>query len=266
MESLLTQSYENFEAILSIDGDDEQTEKACLGFLKDKRIFLKRQKQRLGWVENTNWVLSQAKGEFVTVLPHDDLWHRQYLEKLLNLLLKRPKCVLAYCDVATFGLRKTFDRPDHIIIQKSLKGPLHKRQLSFIKKHFNAVGFRGLIRKEALDNVGLIVGNVYNDFAADTLWMAKFARVGELHRLPRALYRKRYHRGNTHFQWQEFSLKEQRNAWNNHCMELLKDFLPYVDKQNLRREILFASVKRLLKGPRRFRIFRDITTLSPTGA
>src|SRR4051794_20883932 len=75
------------------------------------------------------------------------------------------------------------------ISQPSVIGSSQERGLALLSEHYNAVAYRGLIRGSMLRKVPLISGNPFNNFAADTVWMARLARVGDLVRVPRLLYR-----------------------------------------------------------------------------
>jgi hypothetical protein len=95
--------------------------------------------------------------------------------------------------------------------------------LLYLGRNFDGTGFRGVIGKGVLDASGGLENNPFNDFAADTLWLGKIARQGELHRVPYPLYKKRYHSNNTHLRWFEEKKEHQRRAWEQHCLDLLHE-------------------------------------------
>src|SRR5689334_4762631 len=63
---LQSQTFADFEAIISVDGGDEGTAAACRPFLSDKRFRMVVQPQRLDWGGNFNWLLQQDLKEFFT--------------------------------------------------------------------------------------------------------------------------------------------------------------------------------------------------------
>jgi len=96
IKSLLTQSYNNFELIISDNASTDDTKSICLEFAKkDKRIRYIRQKKNMGMVANFNFVLKKAKGEYFMWASSDDFWHKEFIKKLYSLLEKNKDAVLA---------------------------------------------------------------------------------------------------------------------------------------------------------------------------
>lgn len=217
LASIISQTYTHLEIIISVDGNDLTTY-AIKDIVADPRICFLLQEQHLGWVKNTNATLKQAKGAYVVIVPHDDLIDPQYIEILVEHLNLHPECVLAYTDLTLFYPDKTLLTP---IIQPSLIGKPDERLSNFILNHFSAVGFRGLFRCEVLQKGGLSECQI-DGYAADTLWMAQLACLGELHRLPYNFYTKRMHENNTHQKWFKWSETKMKEAWKIHCKSLFR--------------------------------------------
>ena len=59
LDCLQRQTYENFEAIISVDGNDQETAEACKPFLADPRFRMVVHPTRLDWSGNFNWLLQQ---------------------------------------------------------------------------------------------------------------------------------------------------------------------------------------------------------------
>ncbi|MBA2565480.1 MAG: FAD-dependent oxidoreductase, partial [Gemmatimonadetes bacterium] len=184
------QAHDELEVVISLDGAEPGSEELCRPFLEDSRFRLVVQPEQLGWVGNTNWLMSQVQTPFWCYQAQDDLIDPGYVEALLEHARRAPEAAVVYCDIEAFGLRS------FRISQPSVTGGASARQLSLLYAHHSAVAFRGLTRIEALRESGGIRPNEVDDFSADTTWMAAAARWGELHRVPSGLYRKRYHVGN----------------------------------------------------------------------
>ncbi|GGK57855.1 glycosyltransferase family 2 protein [Rufibacter glacialis] len=91
VNSILKQTYLNFELIISDDGSTDGT-REWLSTLKDHpkvRLFL--QERNMGYVANKNFAISQAKGEFITQNDSDDVSCFSRLEKQVQVCLKNPK-------------------------------------------------------------------------------------------------------------------------------------------------------------------------------
>lgn len=95
--SLLDQDFTDFEVIVSDEASTDDSAAVIGGFARrDSRIRLTRQPARLGLVENFNWCLSQARGDYVKFLLADDkLARKDALGRLVNMLDGDPRVVLA---------------------------------------------------------------------------------------------------------------------------------------------------------------------------
>ena len=90
IESVQAQTYSRWELCLA-DGspEDESMNRVLREYVKkDSRIRVRRMKENLGIVENTNAALAMAKGEFVGFLDHDDLLAPDALYELAKCLQK----------------------------------------------------------------------------------------------------------------------------------------------------------------------------------
>jgi GT2 family glycosyltransferase len=244
LESVLRQRDASFTVCISIDGSDSASAKACRPFLADGRVRMIIQEQRLGWVRNSAAVLTAAladKADYTCIQPHDDIIDENYLAELLVAAESNPAAAVVYSDLVTFG--PSVDAC--VISQPSVIGSPQQRGLTLLSDHYNAVAYRGLIRGSMLRKVPLISGNPFNNFAADTVWMARLARVGDLLRVPRVLYRKRYHTRNTHTQWSRWRKGYKIGAWTRHCLDMLAETLAVAPDPASRRALHAAARQRL---------------------
>lgn len=86
VDSILNQSYKNFELILVDDGSPDQSGVICDEYaLKDKRIEVIH-KENKGISDARNIGLEYSKGTFITFIDSDDLVHAYYLEHLYRLI------------------------------------------------------------------------------------------------------------------------------------------------------------------------------------
>ena len=209
LESVLNQRGVQFKLFISIDGADADSERACLPFASDPRVRIVVQPRRLGWVKNTAAVLAGAgeQADFVCVQPHDDWVETDYLATLLDAARDHPNAAVVFSDLAVFGTH------EGVLSQESVTGTPIERQSMLLTRHFNAVAYRGLNRTSALKTVPPISGNKFGDFACDTVWMARLARAGDLVRVPRAIYHKRYLPSSAHAEWENWHRWQKGAAW-----------------------------------------------------
>jgi glycosyltransferase involved in cell wall biosynthesis len=97
LESLLGQSYEDFELIISDNASTDGTADICRSYAKqDSRIRYVRQPRNIGSAPNHNFVIEQATGELFKHASHDDLYARKLLELCIAALDEHPQVVLAH--------------------------------------------------------------------------------------------------------------------------------------------------------------------------
>ena len=85
LDSLLMQSFSNFELIISDNASTDDTAAICQQYaVKDSRIRYKRQHVNIGALANFTFVLEQAHGEYFMWAAADDKWDSNWIEMLLN--------------------------------------------------------------------------------------------------------------------------------------------------------------------------------------
>jgi len=96
LDSLLAQSYDNFELNISDNASTDGTEAICrLYAAKDHRVHYYRQPRNVGLMGNWRCVLQLASGEYFMWAQHDDCWSMNYIGTLLECLLACPSAILA---------------------------------------------------------------------------------------------------------------------------------------------------------------------------
>ncbi len=95
MESVLTQSFEDFELIICDNASEDETESVVKSF-SDRRIRYFRNPHNLGHRENCNRCLHLARGSYIAILPDDDMMLPENLAKKIEVLLRNPKVGLVH--------------------------------------------------------------------------------------------------------------------------------------------------------------------------
>jgi glycosyltransferase involved in cell wall biosynthesis len=100
IDSLLAQTFTDFELIISDNASTDSTETICRKYVtKDPRIRYIRQCKNIGPTANFEIVRSQAAGEYFMWHAADDLCEPDCLKVLTEVLEQNPRVVLAICDV-----------------------------------------------------------------------------------------------------------------------------------------------------------------------
>lgn len=244
LRSIQNQTYPNFKVIISLDGNQPESEERIQPFLRDPRFQLSVRPQRVGWVENLNWLMRQVETPYFCFHAQDDLLDKSYLKSLLEYAINNRESAVVYGDIVTFGNRQ------EKIVQFSVVGGAVYRQFTLLHFHHAAVALRGLTRREALHLAGNIRSNAIEGFSSDTVWMAAMAKWGKLTRIPVEIYYKRYHDRNEHTRWQDWTQEKIAHAWMLHCADMLEQALEMSTTPRDNHLLWLAAVLRLISADR----------------
>ncbi len=101
IQSVLNQDFQNFEIWVVGDGCTDNSAEVVAG-LQDTRVYWHNLPINSGnSAEANNYGCSQAKGQYIAILGHDDLWFPWHLSRNLD-YLERTNADLVYCMVAYF--------------------------------------------------------------------------------------------------------------------------------------------------------------------
>jgi glycosyltransferase involved in cell wall biosynthesis len=166
LDSLLAQTFTDFELIISDNASTDGTEAICKEYAaKDRRIRYVRQSDNRGAVANFQFVLDEAVGEYFMWAAADDSRHPDFIKMAEWVLSAAPKVGLVFCGVKTMN----FLNGDSTY---SLTG------FATTKRKFLRVLFRlshvcpsliyGLYRKETLSQIKLEQYDYFDVYL--TLW------------------------------------------------------------------------------------------------
>ena len=88
IESVIKQTYANWELIIVDDCSTDNTDEVVKPFLTDKRIKYLKNEKNSGAAVSRNYALREAKGKWIAFLDSDDLWLPEKLEKQIAFMEK----------------------------------------------------------------------------------------------------------------------------------------------------------------------------------
>lgn len=88
IESIIQQTYTNFEVLIISDGQDTDTQKTVLEYQTDKRIFFYQYTKTSLPAAIRNFGLSHAKGQYIAFCDDDDFWDKDKLKKQILFCIK----------------------------------------------------------------------------------------------------------------------------------------------------------------------------------
>jgi glycosyltransferase involved in cell wall biosynthesis len=104
IDSILNQTFKNFELIISDNASTDQTRKICEEYAKqDSRIQYIRQKKNIGGLQNFKFVLQNAKGKYFVWAAVDDFWKPTFLSKNIEILESNTNIIGSISEFDFFG-------------------------------------------------------------------------------------------------------------------------------------------------------------------
>ena len=92
LDSLLSQTYSDFELIISDNASTDSTQDICKDYAsRDARISYVRQVENLGAIPNFNRVFELSRGQYFKWASHDDLCEPTCLERCVEVLEHQPE-------------------------------------------------------------------------------------------------------------------------------------------------------------------------------
>ncbi len=190
LESILQQTFSNFELIISDNASTDATEKICKSFVsKDERIRYHRNESNLGAAKNYNQLVDMAKGEYFKWAAADDLIAPEYLTLCVDVLDNNPDILISQTTVRLIDENSQHikDYDDHLHFISELP---HVRLNNYL---FRKVGMWnaifGLIRIDQLRETPLIGTYI----SSDQVLLGELILRGKVHQIPKRLFSRRIH-------------------------------------------------------------------------
>lgn len=210
IESILTQSFEDFEYIL-VDDHSSDNSVDIIHSYKDKRIKLIRNNSNQGTYAASNKAIELAKGQYIARLDSDDIAREDRFEKQTKLLDEKLNIAVvgSYVQLiddkdALIGERKFPQTNNEILGQIFLVNPITHSASMVRKEYLNKVGGYNSQFSKSQD---------YN------LWL-NIARIGgKFYNIPEYLVQYRIHDQSIGGR----SYQEQQNIINNQLADIIYD-------------------------------------------
>ncbi len=96
IESILKQTYKNFEFLIIDDGSTDGSWNIIKSYKKrySKKIKIYRLKKNRGAFGAVNSILRQAQGEFIAPMDSDDISNKKRLEKQIKFMVENPEVIV----------------------------------------------------------------------------------------------------------------------------------------------------------------------------
>ncbi|MGO5048686.1 glycosyltransferase family 2 protein [Dysosmobacter sp. Sow4_B12] len=227
IDSILAQTYTDFELILVDDGSQDACGAICDDYMRrDNRVRVIHQENKGQSVARNNAV-TQAKGEWVCYVDSDDLVHPQMLELLYRAMIE------GHADIAMCSAVESLYVPDWFKESKEgkiLSAELNEEKLEQLYElggHRAWVVWGKIIRKEIVQKIPFTEGRIYEDNAVVCRWLVEAKRVSDV---DAPLYFYRFNPlGTTK---KDFQIKQLDCLW---AIEEIVNFFKSIGYQSLRK-------------------------------
>ena len=211
INSLLSQTFQDFELIISDNASDDNTSKICKEFYSnDSRIKYFRQKKNIGGGPNFEFVLEQASGEYFMWIGADDWITSKFLEVNVTFLDSNLNFVSSTSPNFYDGEE---NNPNKYVVF-NLKGALKVRLANFLQNAWISHGiFYSLMRTEIIKKNKIFINISY--IAVD--WSVDFylASKGEINRSKEGL-----------LVLGKFGVSNDKNPWKRFRLKSIEIFIP----------------------------------------
>ena len=203
LDSLLEQTFGDFELIVCDNDSTDDTEKICREYaLRDTRIRYVRNPVNLGGPRNFNRVFELAVADYFKWSTADDFWGKEMLAQAVAVLDAHPDVVLCYpktvlCDASGQPL-ENYEDGLHLMEDRA-----EERFLRLVMTIGLSHQHLGLIRSAALRRTALLADHLSSDINL----LAELTLYGKFYELPDRMFFRRFHPESS--SWDRHDMKRQ---------------------------------------------------------
>jgi glycosyltransferase involved in cell wall biosynthesis len=197
LDSLLDQTFKNFEVIISDNGSSDKTQSICEDYVaRDDRIKYHRSDKNRGAAWNFNNTFLLSKGKYFKWLSHDDYLAPTYLSCCVDAMEKAPEAVALCFPMVQYidNVGQELSEKQSLHIQEAKQFEKYDR-LSFsrllsLSPACYPIFVFGLVRANILRQTGLIGAYVMSDL----ILVAELRLLGEFIEIPQRLFYQRVYK------------------------------------------------------------------------
>ncbi len=183
VESLVAQGFQNFVLRVGYDHADDYEPPDLPR--ADFALDILQHRRRVGWVGNVNALLATVDTPYFIVVAHDDALSPDFLASAVQAMERSPGAVVVHGVTEHRGIRG-----GELSQTDAIAGTSFERMSEFIHRgpHFAELGWRGLIRREALPMMPRLRTRLSDGQFANTLFALELLCYGDSLSLERIRY------------------------------------------------------------------------------
>ncbi len=167
IDSLLAQTFTDFELLISDNASTDDTGEICKQYENnDTRLKYYRNDNNIGGLANFNRLVGLGSGSLFVWAACDDLWEPEYISELVHLLESNRDAVLAFCQVDYIDLSSNRTYPGKSSLSLSRSGNTFRRLARFLlfpEVESKASMIYGVMRKSVLEGIGGLYTGFHQD-------------------------------------------------------------------------------------------------------
>ena len=141
LDSIMRQTFVDFEVIISDNNSTDNTEKICQEYSEENsKIQYFRQDKNIGILENWKFVLDKANSKYFVWIAADDWWESSFLEKNVSSLNSNKKFVGSVSRIDYYDVKLENNKKDGKILNFKIK-----KNYSYNKDEHNSRNYRDRI-------------------------------------------------------------------------------------------------------------------------
>ncbi|MFR9166881.1 MAG: glycosyltransferase family 2 protein [Dysgonomonas sp.] len=112
LQSVLNQTFQDWECIIVNDGSPDNTEDIAIEWCKKDSRFKYLSKENGGLSDARNYGISHSSGKYILPLDADDMIDKRYITEALNVFNRNKNIKIVYCNQVLFGkINKKVEMP-----------------------------------------------------------------------------------------------------------------------------------------------------------
>lgn len=150
LKSVLAQTYQNFEIVILNDGSTDNSEAEIMKFTDPRIRYFSKENQGAGAARN--FVIKEAKNEYIALMDADDYWYPNHLKEHQKMIIKFPEEFVFATATEIKRNGKTFK--NQYSIQTNGIDPVLVNYFKASQLESILLSISTVVKKEIFENVG----------------------------------------------------------------------------------------------------------------
>ena len=150
LNSLQSQTFENYEAIIIDDGSTDRSAKICQEFVREDKRFIYYKQKNSGVSIARNFGISHARGDYIAFLDSDDFYEPEYLMQFDRLITMFPEADNFWCGFKAVNNTRMNGNSFVNEVDKEISIERRENIMSLHKKTLNAALWNKVYKRDVI--------------------------------------------------------------------------------------------------------------------